>query len=60
MKFTPDAKLDALGMIFPYPMTETSKLIKQVKEGNVRAISADDAVISFMFEKGTKTILGIN
>ncbi|MCH8927939.1 MAG: sulfurtransferase TusA family protein [Candidatus Marinimicrobia bacterium] len=45
MKFTPDVELDTLGLICPYPIIETSKLIKQIDDGSLLAISADDRAI---------------
>lgn len=45
MKFTSDVELDTLGLICPYPMIETSKLIKTINEGSIIAISADDGAI---------------
>ncbi len=45
MNFTPDVELDALGLICPIPIIETSKLIKTIDEGSILAISADDGAI---------------
>ena len=45
MKYTPDIELDALGFICPYPIIETSKIIKTVEVGQIMAIKSDDLAI---------------
>ena len=45
MKYSPDKELNALGFIFPYPIIETSKMIKTVEVGDIIALKADDLAI---------------
>ena len=45
MKFTPDKELNALGFLCPYPITETSKLIKYLEVGEILAVKSDDLAI---------------
>ncbi|MCH7818882.1 MAG: sulfurtransferase TusA family protein [Candidatus Marinimicrobia bacterium] len=45
MKYSPDKELNALGFICPYPIIETSKMIKNIEVGEIIAIKADDLAI---------------
>ncbi len=45
MKYTPDKELNALGFLCPYPVIETSKLIRILEVGEILAVKADDPVI---------------
>ena len=45
MKYKPDRELNALGFLCPYPVIETSKVIKNLEVGDILAVTADDLAI---------------
>ena len=45
MKYSPDKELNALGFLCPYPIIETSKMIKNIEVGKILAIKSNDLAI---------------